>query len=313
MISQNLNPLDLSSFSSKTEFNSQSNLGSKMKIFLKKNKFIIKLSIFILIPIFSLEAQVVSFKNDLFTNQVLESRRQYIRISYDEMRDVNGRDEVPEIKAHSNRVELLPSYESSKTIKSVSTNIAGSLNNFSFAVVFIHGAGGNKSLGFKDWTFGGNFNRLKNLVVRSGGVYLSPTAQLNSRGASKIGGMLAEVKKSNPRSKLILSCGSKGGFICWNLIQNPKYSELIDGVILLGTAINNDKIPSTDFYLKAKPILFGHGTRDPVMPWQNVLNTSEVLKSNSIPTRFYLFDSGNHGTPIRMIDWKESLNWILNH
>ena len=30
------------------------------------------------------------------------------------------------------------------------------------------------------------------------------------------------------------------------------------------------------------------------------------------PARFLLFDTGKHGSPIRMIDWRDTLNWIAS-
>ena len=37
----------------------------------------------------------------------------------------------------------------------------------------------------------------------------------------------------------------------------------------------------------------------------------EKLNKAKYPARFTLFQNGNHGTPIRMIDWRKVLNWIL--
>ena len=30
------------------------------------------------------------------------------------------------------------------------------------------------------------------------------------------------------------------------------------------------------------------------------------------PARFVRFETGTHGTPIRMIDWRDTLNWMLS-
>jgi dipeptidyl aminopeptidase/acylaminoacyl peptidase len=35
------------------------------------------------------------------------------------------------------------------------------------------------------------------------------------------------------------------------------------------------------------------------------------VKSAGYPVRFVRFESGTHGTPIRMTDWRETLNWML--
>ena len=41
-------------------------------------------------------------------------------------------------------------------------------------VIYLHGRNGSRFQGTNDWMFGGNFNRIKNLMMRNGGVYLSP-------------------------------------------------------------------------------------------------------------------------------------------
>ncbi len=257
-----------------------------------------------------------SFKNSEFAHgRVLENRhnRTFQVIDYDEMRDVNGRDEIPVKKALPGRVELLPraSYTTTR-ISGVSTHQAGSIRNAAFAVIFIHGAGGNKNLGFDDWTFGGNFNRLKNLAVRNNGVYFSPTARLNSSGANRIGKMVKSLHRSNSQMKIVLSCGSAGGTICWNLAKSSEYSNLLSGLIFLGTAVNmpEGSIPYID---DQKPIIFAHGSKDPVLPWQYLKNSFDEIRSSyrNYPIKYFLYDGGIHGTPIRTFDWRESLNWIF--
>ena len=37
-----------------------------------------------------------------------------------------------------------------------------------------------------------------------------------------------------------------------------------------------------------------------------------LAKAPGYPTRFVRFESGTHGTPIRMTDWRETLNWMLS-
>ncbi len=36
------------------------------------------------------------------------------------------------------------------------------------------------------------------------------------------------------------------------------------------------------------------------------------LHKAGYPVRFTLFETGSHGTPVRMTDWREVLNWLLS-
>ena len=57
----------------------------------------------------------------------------------------------------------------------------------------------------------------------------------------------------------------------------------------------------------------GQGTLDTVYDWEEQANLFKPIKSKApnYPIRFTLFDTGTHGTPIRMTDWRLVLNWIL--
>ena len=35
------------------------------------------------------------------------------------------------------------------------------------------------------------------------------------------------------------------------------------------------------------------------------------VRTGGYPARFVRFETGTHGTPIRMSDWREVLNWML--
>lgn len=280
-----------------------------------KNFIFLNFISFVLGPVSLVYAQsIVSFKNDLFAHgKVLEQAygSDFQRIDYDEMRDVNGRDQIPGQQAKKNRVAALKrGSESSVQIGSVDTLVAGNLENFKFGVIFIHGAGGDKSLGFSDWSFGGNFNRLKNLVVKSGGVYISPSANLSPQGATGIAGITQALKAQNPSAKVILICASAGGIICSELSKNANSANL-DGMVLLGSAVNINPNSKSSFFSNKKPVVFAHGSRDPIAPWENFYKTFEALEKKGSPTKFYLYNNGNHGNPIRMIDWYQTLNFLL--
>jgi dipeptidyl aminopeptidase/acylaminoacyl peptidase len=58
-------------------------------------------------------------------------------------------------------------------------------------------------------------------------------------------------------------------------------------------------------------VLLAHGTRDKVFSWDSAKAIYTALRGEGYPVRFVSFETGNHGTPIRMIDWRDSLNWVL--
>jgi hypothetical protein len=35
-------------------------------------------------------------------------------------------------------------------------------------------------------------------------------------------------------------------------------------------------------------------------------------RSPGYPTKFMRFETGTHGTPIRMVDWRKALDWMLS-
>lgn len=255
---------------------------------------------------------LVSYKDKAFSHgQVLDQSKNFWVIDYNEQRDVNGRDEIPVDKALNERVTLL-SNETSTRVNGLSLYMVGSPKTDNFIVIFIHGAGGNKELGFNDWSFGGNFNRLKNLAVRNKGSYLSPSVKFNTSGMNKVGQLIKTLKSNNPSLQIILSCASQGGSVCWHLAKDQTVSSYLSGMVFLGTAVNMPS-ESLAFIQQKKPIIFAHGSSDPILHWRHLKNShSNILKTNSnYPIKYYLYNGGVHGTPIRMIDWKIALDWIL--
>ena len=62
------------------------------------------------------------------------------------------------------------------------------------------------------------------------------------------------------------------------------------------------------------PMVFTHGSLDTVYAWQDQKAVFDsVRRANpDYPARFILFDTGSHGTPIRMTDWKQTLEFLLS-
>jgi hypothetical protein len=64
---------------------------------------------------------------------------------------------------------------------------------------------------------------------------------------------------------------------------------------------------------KRFPIYIGHGSHDILMAWEPQREFFKKIKAAApdYPIKFALFDTGSHGTPIRMTDWRLILNWML--
>lgn len=268
------------------------------------------------------QALLKPYKDALFSYQnVLKSadNGDYLILDYNEMRDINGRDAIVEKRVQDKYVSLKP--RSQQQDRVVQTT-AGPVKTYSVGkqsaatpliVIYLHGKGGSRHQGVNDYTFGGNFNRLKNLVTQAGGLYLSPDfADFESKGKAQIAGLIEAVKQQSPNAKLILSCGSAGGALCWQLASDNEISPQINGLALLGS-LWDEGFKKSAAYKRKLPIFLSHGSRDPVfaIDSQEAFYRSLRKGSAGYPVTMHRFESGNHGTPIRMTDWKMVINRLL--
>ncbi|MCP8893369.1 alpha/beta hydrolase [Shinella daejeonensis] len=259
------------------------------------------------------------WKDDLFSyGEVVETAEGgALRvIDYQEMRDINGRDQTPERRVRSAYV--------STDIRKVQQNLAletpagrldvtmtGKAQGASFTVIFIHGRGGDRRLGGNDWTFGGNFNRLKNLAARNGGVYYAPSVpSFDDRGRALVSGLIGKAKAASPGAPVVLACASMGSFICARVARDSEAVGNLSGMILMGGAADAEYLSTPAFRAKL-PVYFTHGDMDGVYQANDQIALFRKLRKAGIPTRFVLFQTGGHGTPVRMTDWREALNWIF--
>lgn len=267
----------------------------------------------------AMSAEIGGFKDDLFAYPgILEQADNgaFLKIDYDKMRDIHKRDEEPERKVKGKYVSTgVRWYQDFETIetggRSVDVFEVGKLKTARFAVIFVHGRGGDRKLGANDYSFGGNFNRLKNLAYKNNGVYFAPSARdFGDQGAADVSALIAYVKASAPQAQIVLTCASMGNFICWKITGDARISGMLAGMMIFGG-------PAEPAFLKSPahaarlPILFSHGSDDTVYPWTDQQSLYKSLIKQGYPTRFLLFQTGSHGTPIRMTDWRETLNWIL--
>lgn len=259
------------------------------------------------------------YKDELFAYSGIVSTSDggaYRVVDYREMRDINGRDEVPERRVRAKYVSTkVRSAQKDLVLKTDAGNIGhfavGAQAKAKFIVLYLHGQGGSRKQGVDDFTFGGNFNRLKNLAAANGGLYLSPDfSDFGDRGRAEIAALIAHYSGGSPGAKVFVACGSMGGALCWKLAQDQ--ADQISGLILLGSLWDEAFLSSAAFKRKV-PVFFAHGSRDTVFPVDNQEAFFRSISSASpgYPTRFVRFETGTHGTPIRMIDWRETLNWML--
>ncbi|MBB3591214.1 hypothetical protein FHX08_001558 [Rhizobium sp. BK529] len=259
------------------------------------------------------------YKDDLFSKQtVLQTGDDgaFEVVDYDEMRDINGRDQIPEKRVQQKYVTLgVKKLQADETLSLDGVRLdvtrVGPAQNAAFTVIFIHGRDGDRRLGANDYTFGGNFNRLKNLAAGNGGVYYSPSVKtFDANGVAAIAGLIRYASVQSPGRPVILSCASMGSQICWGITRDAESVKRLKGMLVMSGVSDPDFVKSP-FYKAKLPLWFAHGSRDPVYAATDQQSLFDKLYKTKYPTHFTLFESGNHGTPIRMIDWRKVLNWIL--
>jgi len=104
-----------------------------------------------------------------------------------------------------------------------------------------------------------------------------------------------------------------GGAICWELAKDKAMAKRLGGLLLLGSHWDESFLTSAAYKAKV-PVFFGHGSRDKVFAVENQEEFYRMIRKakGGYPARFVRFETGIHGTPIRMSDWREVLNWMLS-
>jgi len=265
------------------------------------------------------------FKENLFRYrkplEVADGGR-FLKIPYDEIRDINKRDEVPVRKVQSAYVRKLPNgvefereYDGGGTrqlYRAMGTLDGGS----KITMIYIHGRGGSRDWGFDDERFGGNFNRLKNMMLKAGGAYIAPDfTDFDAQGLKEIKALIAKYRPLTD-GKLVVACGSLGNMHCWALARDAQASKQVDGIVVLAGFPDDAFLSSNAVKPGGRPIplLIAHGSWDPDYDYKPTLAFYEALrqKAPDYPVRYILFETGKHGAPVRMIDWRDTLNWIAS-
>lgn len=259
------------------------------------------------------------FKDELFSRQTVihvEDDGAFQVIDYQEMRDINGRDEIPERRVKRAYISLSARrHQQNETLdlfgRRLDVTRVGHAKGARFTVIFIHGRGGDRRLGANDYSFGGNFNRLKNLAADNGGVYYAPSiTSFDDKGTADVAALISYAHHQSGGGPVILACASMGGVICQAVSRDADVAQHLRGMVLLGTPPDAG-LPTTPLAKLRRPIYFGHGSADSIYKADDQKAVYRKLKSGGYPARFRLFQSGSHGTPIRMIDWRDVLNVLL--
>jgi predicted esterase len=240
----------------------------------------------------------------------------YVVVDYDKRRDIHQRDEVPEKRVKRNYVSLNVRGQQANLklptiLGEVAVFAAGQAKQARFIVIYVHGQGGSRLQGADDYTFGGNFNRLKNLAARNGGLYLSPDfTDFGTRGIAEIAALIGRARVGAlPNAPVIVACASQGGAICNGLALSPVGGTL-GGIAFLG-ASPDGRLTASDAYQNRVPIYIGHGSDDSVFAISKVEAFFRQISAKAYPARMVRFETGSHGTPIRMTDWRQVLNWMI--
>jgi len=269
--------------------------------------------------------RLAPFKDDLFAyRNVLASEfgGDYLRIEYDKKRDMDDRSQAPQ-KARPEYVSLeVRAVQSDQVLRTGGMTIryvgVGQVIGGAKAIVInIHGFGDDRFTGVNDWTYGGNQNRLKNLMARNGGAYLSVDfSPLTARAVAEVKALILEYAERSPGAPIFLECISLGGRICWALARDAQVAPLLGGLVLLSTE------DDARFLAAAKtadpkswiPVFIGHATLDPIFPWKPREAFFRRFKAAlpGYPIALTLYVGGAHGAPVRMIDWRLVLNRMLD-
>jgi hypothetical protein len=263
-------------------------------------------------------ADLPPFKDELFAypgiiEQSDGGRR--VVVDYNEMRDINGRDIEPERRVRRNYVSLKPKGAEKDVALDTDagrvTFIAtGRQQGASMIVAYLHGKGGDRRQGQNDNRFGGNFNRIRNLMLQSGGVYLTPDfSDFGGKGAGQVKAILNAAMAASPGAPVYVACGSMGGFICHRLAADPELGGKLSGMLLLGS-FPDQNFQKSAFFKAKRPLFIGHGSNDKSSPIgeMEAFYASIRKTAPSYPVWLHRFETGAHGTPIRMTDWRLALN-----
>ncbi|MGW9230276.1 alpha/beta hydrolase [Pseudorhizobium sp. NPDC055634] len=271
-------------------------------------------------PTHAQQFQLRPYKEELFAGHlVLEASDggAYEVIDYQELRDINGRDQVPERRVKSVYLSTgVRKHQENETLRlgdrRIDVTRVGPSRDASFTLIFVHGRGGDRRLGANDYSFGGNFNRLKNLAVMNGGTYYAPSvASFDARGVEDVAQLVRYAFEQSKGRPVLLACASMGGMICAGIARDREAVGHLAGLALLGGP-PDPGYAGTPAAKRRLPLYLAHGSADSVYPLEGQAAVYRTLHQAGYPVRLTVFNTGSHGTPIRMTDWRKVIEFLLN-
>ena len=269
--------------------------------------------------------RLAPYKDELFAYQrILESGYEgaYLKVEYDRPRDLYGRDAVTGEKVDPKYVSLDTKAVEADMVLDIGgatiryVGVGATEGGAAAIVIFIHGRGTDRHSGANDWIHGGNFNRIKNLMMLNGGLYLSPSfPDFGRKGADAVAALLLHYAALSPGAPVFLACGSWGGKICWRLVGDPDVGPLLSGLIFLDAKMDDAFVERAKRLDPAHrlPIHISNSVEDGIIGWRRQQRFFETMKAAmpDYPIRYVLFSAGTHGISLRMTDWRLALNWML--
>src|SRR5262249_33731485 len=162
--------------------------------------------------------------------------------------------------------------------------------------VFVHGTGTSYQTGINDWIHGGNFNRIQNLMMRNGGLYLSPSfSDFKERGTAEVKALILDQASRSPGAPVVVACGSAAGNICWHLLYDPQVGPLLGGLIFFDAAMNDGYVKTAAKLDKAHrvPIHISSSREDTIMGWKSQRAFYRKMKAAlpDYPIEYVLFSA----------------------
>jgi hypothetical protein len=269
--------------------------------------------------------RLAPYKDELFAYQkILETGYggDFLKVEYDRLRDLYDRDVENGTKVDPKYVSLdTDAVQADLEMTIGDTHIryvgVGATKGGAKAItVFVHGRGTDRFSGVNDWIHGGNFNRIKNLMMLNGGVYLSPSfPDFETKGVDTVAALVLHNAALSPGAPVILACGSWGAKICWRLVRDPEVGPLVTGLMLFDADTSESFIETAKTLPPEKrlPIHVSNSMGDKIIGWRGQQRFFQAIKDAvpDYPLRFTLFSAGTHGISLRMTDWRLVINWIL--
>jgi hypothetical protein len=267
--------------------------------------------------------RLAPYKDELFKyRNVLATSHggDYVTIEFNYTRDVLERDDKPDEKVRPEYVSLdVKSSEVDLVLRADGTEVhyvaVGRTSGKAKAIlVFLHGWQATRFDAVNDWRSGGNLNRIKNLMLRNDGVLLAPDFSVSPRKAGRqVKVLIDEFAGNSPGASVFLACASAGARACWSLLKDSETASHVGGVLLLAAVSDPAALAVARGLSKPIPIYIAHGTRDDYVDWRRQEQFFKQLKAAApeYPVKLAIFQSGTHRAPLRMIDWRLTLNWML--